>query len=435
MKRIRNRLYLGLVVIGLSAPLQVHAAGQDSVMLGQNGNQVAVSLEMSNAEEEKITTVAVSLELKTDHPDQIKVDFQFAPELSGTAHGCIYHEDTGRLDIYVASSKSLFGGDELNLGNVQVRPVDAKQSMLVDIGYCPNSFQTANGAYGNKTPVVGEVESVSIQIGDGTLTPPTPDSGSSGSGNMGTNSGSGGNNNGGSEGSNRDQGLYDETTRFTNDPANAQKIDSSIINRDKASTLLDDLSKGAAAVIAGKKETTANSIGQVKAKGKVSVLSPEKGPASIVVSKDNALGENQSGSLLSGTGGENSGGNDSSVWGENASLDNGSEEILLDRKNGGAVDNRKNDLKKRILLFGTASVGVVAVAGGSIFLLLKRRDWMLAGKAGKKKRKKRRPANKKKTANRKRTVNKKKAPNKKKVVNRKKPINRRKRPVRRSDWE
>lgn len=150
MKRIQNKIYLGLAIIGLSAPLQVHAAGQDSVMLGQDGNQVTVSLEMSNAAEEKITTVLVSLEVKTDYPDQVKVDFQFAPELSGTTHGCIYHEDTGRLDIYVSSSKSLFGEDEISLGNVQVQPVDAGQSMSADISYCPNSFQARMGLMGIK---------------------------------------------------------------------------------------------------------------------------------------------------------------------------------------------------------------------------------------------------------------------------------------------
>ena len=154
MRRIRNKIYLGLAIIGLSAPLQVHAAGQDSVMLEQDGNQVSVSLEMSNAIEEKITTVAVSLEVKTDDPGQIMVDFQFAPELGEIAHGFIYHEDTGRLDIYVSSSKSLFNNEEkLNLGNVKVQPADSGKSMSADIGYCPNSFQTATGAYGNKTPV------------------------------------------------------------------------------------------------------------------------------------------------------------------------------------------------------------------------------------------------------------------------------------------
>ena len=78
MKQIRNKLYLGLAVLGLSTPLQAFAAGQDSVMLGQDGNQVSVSLGMSNAVEEKITTVAVSLEVKTEDPSQITVDFQFA---------------------------------------------------------------------------------------------------------------------------------------------------------------------------------------------------------------------------------------------------------------------------------------------------------------------------------------------------------------------
>lgn len=266
---------------------------------------------------------------------------------------------------------------------------------------------------------MGEVESVSIQIGNGTLTPPTPDSSSSGSGNVGTNpgtnSGSGGslgNNAGGSGDNNRDQGLYDETTRFTNDPSNAQKIDSSIIDRDKTSALHNNFGKGTASVIAGKKDTIGNIIGQ--AKGKVSVISPENGPESIVVSKDNALGDNQSDSLLSGMGGDNSGGNGNSVWGENDSLDNGSEEILLDQKNGGAVDNKKNGIGKKIVIFGGALAGSVSVVGGGIFLLAKRGDWMLPGAAKKRKRRRK----KRKAVNRKNPVNRQRPANVKKPVKR-----------------
>lgn len=401
MKRIQNKIYLGLMIIGLSAPLQVYAAGEDSVMLGQDGNQVAVSLEMSNAAEEKITTVAVSLEVKTDNPGQVTVDFQFAPGLGETEHGFVYHEDTGRLDIYVASSKTLFTGEKLNLGNVQVQPVDSGKSLSADISYCPNSFQTANGAYGNKTPVVGEVESVSIQIGNGTLTPTTPDTGSSGTGNTG-NTENTGNGIGSPEGSNRDQGLYDDTTRFKNDPANAQKIDSSVVERDKTSTLFNHLAAGAASVIGGKNNTS-NVIGQMKGNGKVNVISPENGPASILVSKD---GDGQPDSLLGGMNGDNS---DGDAWGEGDSQGNSSEEIMLDQKNGGAVDNRKNEKRKQIITFGASCAGIIAVVSGGIFLFLKRKKLALIG-AKKKKKKRRRyrkkPVNRRKPTGRRKPANK-----------------------------
>lgn len=401
MKRIQSKIYLGLVIIGLSAPLRVHAAGQDMVVLGQDGNQVAVSLEMSNATEEKITTVSVSLEVKTDDPGQVTVGFLFAPELGGTEHGFVYNEDTGRLDIYVASSKSLFNGEKLNLGNVQVQPTDPGRSVAADISYCTNSFQTANGSYGDKTPVIeGEVASVSIQVGNGTL---VPDAGSSGVGNAGTSSGNSNGENsvtGSLEGSNRDQGLYDETTRFSNDPASAQKIDSSIIKRDIAETLLHNLSAGAASVVTGNHGTGTGSIGQAKAKGKVSVISPENGPASILVSKGNngASDGDQPGSFLSGLSGDNFNGNAGNILGEGTSLGDDQEEIMLDQKNGGAVDNRKSERRKRIVIIGAILAGVIIIAGGVILLFVKRTGYPIAG--AKKKKKKKRRRRKKKPARR-----------------------------------
>lgn len=403
MKRIQNKLYLGLAVIGLSAPLHVYAAGQDSVVLGQDGNQVAVSLEMSNASEEKITTVAVSLEVRTDDPGQVTVEFRFAPELGGTEHGFVYNEDTGRLDIYVASSKSLFSEEKLNLGNVQVQPVDPSQSVAADIGYCPNSFQTANGSYGDKAPVVeGEVEPVSIQVGNGTLAPAVPDTDPSGSGNTDTGSGSGSSGNNSSGSSNRDQGLYDDTTRFTNDPSSAQKIDSSIVSRDKAGNLFQNLSAGAAAAIGGKGGLGANAVGKAKAKGKVSVISPENGPASILVSKGKGgnSDENQPGSLWGGGFEEKSGGNAGDISGESTLTEDGPEEIMLDQKNGGAVDDKKSEKRKQVIMISTVLAGVVILAGGVLLLLIKMRKKYLSDTRRKKKRRRRRRRRAKKPARR-----------------------------------
>lgn len=404
MKRIQNKLYLGLVIIGLTVPLQVHAAGRDSVMLGLDENQVAVSLEMSNAAEEKITTVAVSIEVKTEDPGQITVGFQFAPELSGTEHGFIYNENTGRLDIYVASSKSLFSEENLNLGNVQVQLTNPEQSVLADISYCKNSFQTANSSYGDKAPVVeGEAEAIRVQVGNGTLTPVNPDNDSSGTGSVetkpGNNNGGNAGNSTGSDGSNRDQGLYDDTTRFTNDPSSAQKIDSSIVKRDKNGNLLPDLSTGVTAAIAGKNKTNAGNIGHTKAKGKVSVISPENGPSSILVSKgNNGISDgNSSDSLLSGENGENAGGSTDGIMGSGTTLEDGSEEIMLDQENGGAADNRKGEQRKQIVIVA-ASAGMAAAAGSVIFLLIKKMGYSFAGvkKKRRRRRRKKRPVNRRK---------------------------------------
>lgn len=72
---MKKGLYLGAVVWALVCPMRVFAAGQDAVNLSQEGSKVAVSLEMSNAAEEEIT--AVSLSLKVDTERQAEVDLNF----------------------------------------------------------------------------------------------------------------------------------------------------------------------------------------------------------------------------------------------------------------------------------------------------------------------------------------------------------------------
>lgn len=422
MKQIRNKLYLGLAVLGLAAPLQTFAAGQDSVMLGQDGNQVSVSLGMSNAVEEKITTVAVSLEVKTEDPSQITVDFQFAPNLGNTEHGFVYHEDTGRLDIYVASADKLFGDEKLNLGNVQVKPVDPDKSTSVDVGYCKNSFQTANGAYGGKTPVIeGEIPPVNIQVGNGTLTPPSPP-GTSGPGNNGQGSGNGGNT--GGNGGNQNEGLYDDTTRFTNDPSSAQKIPSSVIKNEGAGNTLVNLGQGAASVIGGNKGTGSGLLLD-KVKDKVSVISPGKGPSSIMVSGG---GTGSTNGFLSGITGVNPGGADGSLYADGTLGENGSEEILLDQEKGGAADNRKNEKRNRVIMISAILAAIIILAGGILLLVVKRKEQAPVRRRRKKKRRRRRK--KKKPASRRRKpVRQVKRPERKPVKKRKAPAGHRRRPA------
>ncbi len=428
MKWMRKNLYFGMAILGLSIPLKVHGAGKDTVVLGQDGSQAAVSLEMSNASEEKITTVAVSLEVKTDDGSPVSVEFSFSSALSGTEHGYVYHEDTGRLDIYVASSKGLFQDEKLSLGNVKVQPADPERSVTANVNYCKDSFQTANGSYGNKTPVVeDEVKPVSIQIGNGALTPTDPDNGNSGngssdignSGNVGNTGGAGsqgsggsghGSGSGGGNGSNIDQGLYDETTRFTNDPASAQPITSSIVKRDK-DTLAGNLTAGLTGAAAQKGGGSgAGGVSLAKTKGKVSVVSPKNGPASIRVSngKDGIAGEDMPDGLLAGgkgNAGETEGGFGAGIFGNNNSEDGSGEslsgEILLDQENGGAVKNKKNGKLIQVLICCAAFAGASGAAGGVAVLFLKKRRIAAAG--GKRKKRKKRPVKRKKKAVRHRT--------------------------------
>lgn len=404
MKQVRNKLYLRLAMLGLLVPLQVHAAGQDSVELNPNGTKVDVSLEMSNAPQEKITTVAVSLEVKADGQEKVTVDFQFSANLSGTEHGYVYNEDTGRLDIYVASASSLFSEEKLNLGSVQVVPVDSTKTVSANISYCQNSFQTANSSYGDKTPMVeGETASVDIKVGNGVDDSVSSGGNTTGTGNQnGGNTGGSANNTGGASqsgsnnqaGDNRNQGLYDETTRFVNDPASAQLLAASVIKRAKPDAALLDMSamapNGGGAGWRGTGSALAkpgSGISQTKETGKVTVVSPENGPTSILVAgEDSKTGTGSSqGGLFAGISGED----------YTQDEEGGYAEILLDQEKGGAVDTRK-DAKRNFIIAAGIALAVVLLVGGILLLVKTLRIPAAGGKRKRKKKKRKRKKHKKK---------------------------------------
>ncbi|MDE6965115.1 MAG: hypothetical protein K2P30_15985, partial [Lachnospiraceae bacterium] len=357
MKKIWKKLYLGLAILGMFVPLQVNAEEQDTVTLQEENSKVAVSLGMSHAKEEKISTLSISLSVDMGGQNQGQVVFDFDSGLeSVTEHDYIYNENTGIMDIYVSSLKnqSLFGDGELRLGHVRIEPADSSAVLQVEVGYCDGSFQTANASYGNKTPVISSLpEPVLLQVG--AVTPSQPggssDSGSQGGGeNAGQSGGDAGHGN-----DNMSQGLYDEETRFTNNPADAQNITSTVVKENNLHPELVDMSKGSAAQIGNK--TLAGSVGAgagaAKGSGKVSVVAPKEGPDSIVVNggAGGAAGEGTGGGEdgISGTYGEGSGTDgDSSLSGE----------IRLDKKNGGAVVEKDN-VKMKWIIGGIAAAVLV----------------------------------------------------------------------------
>lgn len=336
MKQIKKRLYFGLAILGLLVPLQVTAAGRDSVTLSPDDSGAAVSLGMSNATEEEITAVAISLDVEAENRDLITVGFEFSQELGGVETGYIYNEETGRLDIYAASTRTLFTDETLNLGHVSVGTSDASRVVAVEISYHEDSFQTANGSYGSKTPVVESNSGpVSIQLG---YVPEPPNTGD---------------NQGGDSGDNMDDGLYDDETRFTNNPSDAQNIPTSIIMGDGKNKGLADLSKGNSArkvPLAG-----SNKGKEITYDGKVTVIDPEDGPSSILITKED--------------------GKDAAVEGSDAAAEeekevgNNVEEIMLDRANGGVIDNSRNGGGSSIPMVCVVLV-VLAVAGGGVYFYI-----------------------------------------------------------------
>ena len=374
-------------VLGMFIPFHVSAAVQDTVTLNQEGENVAVLLEMSDAKEENITAVSVSLQINTQGNDQIAVDFEFSPELENGEYGFKYRENgdnTGKLDIYAATGTagSLFGDNGLDLGNLKITSKNPSQTIPVTISYCDGSFQTANAAYGSKTPMVEqETASISMQIGGKAVSPPQediPGTGAEGEQKPGTdNPGSGNPNGGGQEsggqgngnqgsgnsgGSNMNEGLYDTTTQFTNNPSNAQNIPSSIIGNSNTAEGLIDLSAMAGQTSSGS-ALAAKGKGAAKTTGKVSVVAPKDGMSGILVSNaenDASPGEGEKGGFTE------------DAQGQEMSAD-GSMEIKLDKENGGIIGGHKNGLGK-ILPMAGLGIALILIIGLIIFAASKIKD-------------------------------------------------------------
>lgn len=389
VKRIGNKLYIAAAVAGLLVPMKAMAAQWDMVTLIQQEGEVAVSLDMSDAVEETITAVSVSLKVETGDSGQAAVDFIFSPELGDAEYGYNYVEEsegTGRLDIYAVtgSGVSLFGEEGLNLGNVKVTPTDTSRVLDVEISYRDGSFQTANAAYGDKIPVVEHAtEPVKVQVGSGAVNDPAPVP-TPGEGqekpNPDTGEGSGGSGN-----DNRDEGLYDETTRYENDPDSAQNISSSVIKGDGRPAAPVDLSKGPAAQIAGiapKPAAPASAAGQIKTGKKVTVIAPKDGLSSIFVSKADGASKAEDAFSTNPKAGAAEGFEKADGTSE--------EEIRLDQENGGVEGRQKKEGKGRLILAVCAAVVIVAILGVNLFLFLKRqrpeRRRKRPGKPGSKKR-------------------------------------------------
>lgn len=369
VKRIGNKLYIAAAIAGLLVPMKAMAAQWDMVTLIQQEGEVAVSLDMSDALEETITAVSVSLKVETG--DEAAVDFIFSPELGNAEYGYNYVEEsegTGRLDIYAVtgSGVSLFGEAGLNLGNVKVTPKDTSQVMDVEVSYREGSFQTANAAYGDKIPVVEHVtEPVKVQVGSGAVNDPAPVP-TPGEGQEKPNPDIG-EGSGGSGSDNRDEGLYDETTRYENDPDSAQNISSSVIKGDGSPAAPVDLSKGPAAQIAGiapKPAAPASAAGQIKTGKKVTVVAPKDGLSSIFVSKADGTSKTD-GTLVTNP-------KEQTTEGFKEADGISEEEIRLDQENGGVEGRQKKEGNGRLILAVCAAVVIAAILGVNLFLFLKR---------------------------------------------------------------
>ncbi len=216
-----------------------------------------------------------------------------------------------------------------------------------------------------------ETASVSMQIGGGAITPPpeeNPGSGNEeqnpgtdipgtdtpGTDTSGTDNPGGGSS--GSGGSNMDEGLYDDTTQFTNDPSNAQNIPSAIIGKDNTATGFVDLSAVPGQNSGNKQKTKGK--GAAQSAGKVSIVAPKDGMSSILVSNADSNTSKEEG---------NEPPEDTSALPED------SMEIKLDKENGGTVKQHGIGIGKILPIIGLAIAGILVI-GLLIFAVIKMRD-------------------------------------------------------------
>ncbi len=415
-----RKLCLAAAAVGMYIPMSVSAAGQDGVTLQQQDGQVAVSVSLSNAKEESISALSISLQIEAEgDAGSVQPEFVFADGLAGSPDvAADYRYRDGRLNIYVASDGALFDDqEELILGNLKLTSADPEQSAAVKVSYVENSFLAVNSGYGTKVPVVTEVsDPVTLQIGknadsgsqgndpaggesSGQGSDPTGgDSGGQGndpaggdSGGQGSDpaeSGSGTQGNGGGAPDNNSQdGLYDSQTQFQNDPADAQNIPSNVVKADPGSQGLQDLTHAAGAGIGnapqllpvggsnnsadtgGTDAGQAGSAEEGKRDSKVTVIDPKDGPSGLLVSGAASGGSAEDSEGL----GEAQGVSD--AGGEDSLAAKPAEEIVLDQENGSVLlsngqGKEKGLFSMRNILLVVLSIVIVTLAAVMVVVIL-----------------------------------------------------------------
>lgn len=216
MNKYIDKIIMTVFVLAFLLPIQVFAQSNDSFQLDTQGN---VTLTSSHAAREGISSLQFGLEIVSNSVD--KVEFQFSPNLAEVSE-FRYHEDTGILNVYIASTEALFpeNSESLTLGRVVV--LDSSQnSTLATVSVVADSLQYVYGtelrqAEELQVPEAVTINGVSSDSG-GSQRPPAEDS-SQGSG--GSSSGFQGS--GGSSSGSQGSGDSSSGSQGSDDPNNTQ---------------------------------------------------------------------------------------------------------------------------------------------------------------------------------------------------------------------
>ena len=429
-----RKLCLAAAAVGMYIPMSVSAAGQDGVTLQQQDGQVAVSVSLSNAKEESISALSISLQIEAEgDAGSVQPEFVFADGLAGSPDvAADYRYRDGRLNIYVASDGALFDDqEELILGNLKLTSADPEQVAAVKVSYVENSFLAVNSGYGTKVPVVTEVsDPVTLQIGKNADSgsqgndptggensgqgsdpaegdsssqgsdPAGGDSGGQGNDPAGGNSGSQGSdpaesgsgtqgNGGGAPDNNSQDGLYDSQTQFQNDPADAQNIPSNVVKADPGSQGLQDLTHAAGAgtgtgnapqlLPVGGSKSSADSGGTDAGQAGSAEEGKRDSKVTVIDPKDGPSGLLVSGAASGGSAEDSEGLGEaqgvSDAGGEDSLAAKPAEEIVLDQENGSVLlsngqGKEKGIFSMRNILLVVLSIVIVTLAAVMVVVIL-----------------------------------------------------------------
>jgi|GEM_PF-5266645 dockerin type I repeat./ricin-type beta-trefoil lectin domain len=117
LKRILIGAFTALTLAFLLPTNAMAAKESDNIRTDDSGNITLIS---NHAAKDSVTTLQLSLEVKTD--TDAKVSFEFSSENNAEIAEYRYHPESNCLNIYICSSEPLFdSSNKLNLGTVSAK--------------------------------------------------------------------------------------------------------------------------------------------------------------------------------------------------------------------------------------------------------------------------------------------------------------------------
>lgn len=153
----------------------VYAANEEKAQLTSDGDKAAVSLTLSQAAKEEISSIQISLNVK---PNTDKAEIAFIPNENLKVKICEsrYHSDTGILNIYAVGTEPIFdkSNPAVTLGTVKLSCSDP-MGASANVGFVKGSLKYVRGGtlltYDNGLVYS---EGVTVSVGNGGLDPIPP---------------------------------------------------------------------------------------------------------------------------------------------------------------------------------------------------------------------------------------------------------------------